>query len=206
MPDVPFGWRRHLITLLLAIITAAAWAASGVDPASIPRHDWAGRRPVSITVLGCPPVASAVYSLDGTGLNKYGTFRWKGEPRLALEGADLMRANGYIEHGEVGVRSVEEVFLGDPDALLSHIPQERCGALSCEVIRTQLRDVPPGVKKALLLFVEVGHKQIDPRTRVKVNSGFNRILTLVFDDVADADLRRIAYEDGVLRAFRFRED
>jgi len=203
---MPIGLPRRLATLVLSVLAAASWAAGGVDPASIPQHDWAGRRPSSITVLGCPPVPTAVYSLDSTGFNKYGTFRWKGQPGLTGEGADLMRANGYVERGELGLRAVEELFLGDPDTLLPHVPQERSGTLSCEVIREQLRNVPAGVKKALLLYVEVGHKQIDPRTNAKINSGFNRILTLVFDDVTDEDLRRIAYDDGVLRAFRFRED
>lgn len=200
------GIARPLALAAALLLAGPAGAGGGVDPASIAMRDWGGKRPASITVIGCEPQPPVIYSVDFSGINKFGSFVWHGQPELSAQGASLMKRNEFVEKGDLGNRNVYETYLGDPDGLLAHVPEHRHGPLSCEVIREQLFKIPAGVRKALLLRVDVGHKMLDPGTRNKINGFNNRLLTLVFEDVSDADLRAIAYEDGVLRAFRFRED
>lgn len=195
--------RAFLAAIVLASLAGPALAGNGVDPATIKLRDWEGKRPPSITILGCTPRPDQTGLLNSwLNFNKSGTFLWAGNGPLTEAGAEMMRGNGFVEHQETGSgnRTVTELVLGDAAAVYKEVTEARTNQVSCEVIKEQMFNIPDGVKKGLLLQVRVAVNK-------RMSRYVNQALTLVFDgNVSDDDLRRIAYEDGVLRAFGFRED
>lgn len=192
------------LLLVGTFLSGLAAAGNGVDPMTVQYRDWNGKRPSTIALLGCEP------RKDQTGLlnawlnaGKTGILIWPGQPELAQHGSDLLKRNNF-EPSEKGFgdRHVEEIALGNVETIRAAIPESQSHG-RCEVVRTQLTNIPPGVKKGILLAVD---KSMGIHQGRRVRDHLNHVLVLVFENVSDADLRQLAYEDGVLRAFYFRED
>jgi hypothetical protein len=84
---------------------------------------------------------------------------------------------------------VFEAYFGDAkDFKPSHVDSEAyLGAQA-------FSKVPPGAKRIAL--IRVGKSQRIVRS----------VAAIAFDDISDDDLRQIAFEDGVLRVLKYRED
>ena len=181
---------------LLCFSTPMAYAGNWVSAKDLKFEQWPNGRPQSVTtttgvidgsiqIFPGPPLGFGVNWVDG---NKQ--RQWKPLNKLC----ELNKGASYKcgeAHKEVP-NLIEEFYLGPPDKLRLQGGQKtkRWAPLSM----ADLEQIPPGVKKVLVL-------------NVWGLGWLRQSITAVYDEnVSDDDLRMLALEDGVYRIYLFRED
>jgi len=190
---------KMLRTLIMAIACAGvtmAFAGNGVDASTISYKDWAGAKPKVVIVL---PRAQTnkEWLMGGWG----GDFLWEGSDELSQLGTSLYRRNNFAP-GDSAKKNryyarVKEVYLGEPEGLLKVLRPGNSGMGSNRrwVSAEDLRDVPFGAKRVIYVSI----------WKPSLPDGVEAIV-VAFDPISDDDLRRITFDDAVLRLLRHRED
>jgi len=167
-------------------------AGNGIDPATITYKEWGDAKPKTMVILPRRPQVNKAVQLFG---GWKGRFEWSGSEEMTQIGNDLYKRNNFdLAEGRVHT-SVTELYLGDADGLLKVLRPAFANYhwLSAE----DLRNVPFGAKKVLYVAT---------RNSAGLAAGRIEAIVIAFSDASDADLRRIAYEEAVLRELRYRDD
>lgn len=186
--------RKLTVAALYAVATSAA-AGNGVDTNQLQFKPWGDARPRSITVISGvmdgnaplwgPPMWAGVTWVDQKG----------NQPRRHLEVLCRLNRGSKLPCGVTDSahhHRIEEVYIGPPDGLTLQGGAKT--KLHARLNMADLESIPPNVKRVILVNVwGVGW--------------LRQALTAVFDDaVTDDDLRTLVLEDGIYRAYGWRED
>ena len=182
---------KYFLPIVLALITAQAFAGNGIDPKTIIYKEWADAKPKTMIIVPKQRTVTPQFQLIGAWT---GAFQWPASEAMTQLGTELYRRNNFEVNSGAPHVIVREVYLGEPEGLLKFLrPVSRNPQwLSVD----DVKDVPFGAKKVLYLST---HK------RLTAPQGIETIV-IAFDDVSDDDLRWVAYEEVVLRQLRYRED
>jgi hypothetical protein len=172
------------------MLSSLAYAGNGVDPKHIQYRDWSGKRPNVMTIVSGDIGTNVPLIVFSYNVAWYGNDKQQ-VPHMQKQLCDLVnrsmgdKCSGY----EKPTVEVFEAYFGDAkDFKPSHVDSEAyLGAQA-------FSKVPPGAKRIAL--IRVGKSQRIVRS----------VAAIAFDDISDDDLRQIAFEDGVLRVLKYRED
>ncbi len=191
----------RLVVAAATIAVTSAWAGMGVDPATITYKDWGAKKP-NVTVI----LSHTGQKQPLLGNNTSGDFLWEGSEEMTKAGMDLYRRNnwtpgdpssgtGFLRYAIV----VRERYLGPPDGLMGVLRTTTRGGRPYDSLyfltQDHVRNIPFGAKKVLYLSIAMA----------LIRQGTEAII-VSFDDISDEDLRRISYEEAVLRHLKYRED
>lgn len=182
--------RFCLVFLFAFLSSTAVHAGNGVDPKDIVYKDWGGKRPNVMTIVSGDIGRSVPLIIFSYNVAWYGNDKQQ-VPHMQKQLCDLVnRSMGEkcSGHESPTVEVFEAFFGAAKDFRPSNVDNE--AYLGAQAFSR----VPPGAKKIALL--RVGKSQRVVRS----------VAAIAFDDISDDDLRQIAFEDGVLRALRYRED
>ncbi|MCX7173790.1 MAG: hypothetical protein NT159_07680 [Proteobacteria bacterium] len=176
----------------LALASLSSVAGNGIDPATITYKEWDAAKPKTMVILPRRPQVNKAVQLFG---GWKGRFEWSGSEEMTQIGNDLYKRNNFdLAEGRVHT-TVTELYLGGADGLLKVLRPTFAHYqwLSAE----DLRSIPVGAKKVLY---------VTTRNSAGMASQGIEAIVIAFDESSDADMRRIAYEEAVLRELRYRED
>lgn len=187
-------FRHAVVAVALSLAASSSFAGNGVDPATIVYKDWGDTKPKVLVILPrVPKVNKAI-----TFFSQWkGEFEWRGSDELTQIGNDLLKRNHFEPYGNGHfVISVTELYLGVPEGLLKVLRPHRTGN-SQWLSEEDVRNIPFGAMKVLYISTKA--------VSSLAGEGIEAI-AVAFEEVSDADLRRIAFEEAVLRELRYRED
>jgi len=185
---------HQIVGAVFLVAASLAYAKNGVDHSSLEFRQWGNGRPSTMTItsgvmdgiapLWGPPMWAGVTWLD----------KDKNQPRQ-LEILCRLNKGSRLKCGEVNNahhHRVEEVYIGPPEGL--QLQGGKKTKLHALLNPSDLEAIPPSVKKVILVNVwGVGW--------------LRQALTVVFDDnISDDDMRTLVLEDGIYRAYGWRED
>lgn len=185
----------NYIIFALCLNATCAYAANGIATEQLEFRVWSESRPNSVTVISGvmsgnaplwgPPMWAGVTWVDQKG----------NQPRRHLEVLCRLNKGSKLPCGVTDSahhHRIEEVYIGSPDALTLQGGVKT--KLHARLTMADLEALPPNVKRVILVNVwGVGW--------------LRQALTAVFDDaVTDDELRTLVLEDGIYRAYGWRED
>lgn len=196
-----FSLSRFLPAVALIVLSGSAIAGMGIDPKTIEYKDWGPKKPTVTVVFAHTGQKQALLGSHTTG-----DFLWEGNPEMtqlgmALYGrnnwtrGDQSKETGFLRYAVI----VRERYLGQPEGLLAVLRPDLRGAGPQAPLyflsHKDVRDIPFGAKKVAYLSIAMG----------AIRQG-TELIVVSFDDITDSDMRRIAFEEGVLRHLKYRED
>ena len=171
--------------MLLVLYGSVAVAGGGVKAETIRLTERQDASPRAVVVFG----GRVDVSYTSWAPAKQGCLTWAQAPDVVADHEGMLAKNEYnVDAGRASGRCqiVQEVHLGDVEGLTLRVGVK-------PLTQKQIDGIPYGVKKALHLIVFDHNRPYE-------------LLAVSFDNMSDADLRRIAYEEGILRVLKYRED